>query len=140
MMSLKDRFLKDTQWIYIKDTIIFSHAGISKVWMEHSGIQSIKYINNYLPTEIFGFTPEHRYDYSGYSDTQPPTWIRPQNLIECNVEGYTQVVGHTPFAKIVCNEASNGEYIWFCDTLEDKYYLVIDNNIFTPIKYESTSI
>ena len=140
MMPLKDRFLKDTQWIYIKDNIIFSHAGISKVWMERSGIQSIKYINNYLPTEIFGFTPEHRYDYSGYSDTQPPTWIRPQNLIECNVEGYTQVVGHTPFAKIVCNEASNGEYIWFCDTLEDKYYLVIDNNIFTPIKYESTSI
>ena len=30
--------------------------------------------------------------------------------------------------------------VYFCDTLEDKYYLVIDNNIFTPIKYESTSI
>lgn len=140
MEPLKDRFLKDTQWVYIKDNILFSHAGVSKVWLECSGIQSVKYINNYLPTEIFGFTPSYIYDFSGYSDTQPPTWIRPQTLKECNVEGYTQVVGHTPFAKIVCNEALNGERVWFCDALEDKYYLVIDNNNFIPTKYESTSI
>ena len=100
----------------------------------------MKYINNYLPTEIFGFTPEHHYDYSGYSETQPPTWIRPSTLADCNIGGYTQVVGHTPFQKIVSYKSHTGDLLWFCDTLEDKYYLVIDNNNFIPTKHESTSI
>lgn len=34
MANLKDEFLDKTQWIHVLGNIVFSHAGISKVWLE----------------------------------------------------------------------------------------------------------
>lgn len=52
--EVKERFLNLTQWIYVYDNIIFSHAGISKIWLENIGLE-INSINDLVPSEIFGF-------------------------------------------------------------------------------------
>ena len=131
---LKSRFLSNTQWIYIDEKlkIIFSHAGISQVWMEENNINDVYDINNLSPSQIFGFTPDNPYDNSGYSKTQPPVWIRPQTLCKCNIEEWNQVVGHTPVQKGIYhthNTIGQSE-IWFCDALGVKQYLIINKNAF----------
>ena len=96
MVQNKARFLYDTQWIYIKDNILFSHAGVSKKWMEYCSIKSVEDINNEEPSWKFGFIPDSFNDCYGESVTQPPTWIRPYPFYYCAVDEYIHVVGHTP--------------------------------------------
>ena len=80
----KQRFLNDTQWIYLykPSNILFSHAGISKTWLEKTNVL-IRDINNLPPSELFGFTPgiDNPYDCYGDSIYQPCTWIRPGSLL-----------------------------------------------------------
>lgn len=128
----KNRFLDNTQWIYIDNKTIFSHAGISQVWMNNSKIESVYDINKLEPSELFGFTPDHYFDIYGTSKTQPPTWIRPKTLCTCNIKGWDQVVGHTPVKNII-NIYESSKYnqnIWLCDNLYEKQYLTIDNGEF----------
>ena len=134
MLSIKDRFLSLTQWIYIHDKIIFSHAGISKVWLDNNKIEDI---NNMEPSGYFGFTPDNLCDYYGTSETQPLTWIRPQVLCTCNINGWNQVVGHTPVTINIFNiKGTKEEDIWLCDALGISKYLIIDNNIFIPTNFK----
>lgn len=134
--EFKEKFLNLTQWVYVQDDIIFSHAGISEVWLSnlfmYKDIESIEDINTLEPCELFGFTPNKLSDYYGISVTQPLTWIRPQTLVKCNIEGYTQVVGHTPVKYISDVKGANGESIWLCDCLDNNQYLVIEDKVFTP--------
>lgn len=138
--EFKERFLNLTQWIYIDEElrVVFSHAGISQVWMDDNNIKDIHDINDLEPSEVFGFTPDSPWDMYGDSKTQPPTWIRPQALCKCNVEGWDQVVGHTPVRTIinVGKSAKGKQNIWLCDALGVKQYLVIDNNEFQPKTFE----
>ena len=130
--QLKDEFLENTQWIYREGNIIFSHAGVSKVWMQMNNLKHVDQINELPPSEVFGFTPCHFSDFTGTSETQPPTWIRPQSLIFSGIDNYIQVVGHTPVNSI-CNTRDELKYsdkeIWLCDCLP-KEYLIIENNEF----------
>jgi hypothetical protein len=136
----KERLLDLTQWCYIDDDlkIIFSHAGVSQVWLNDSGIEDVHNINSYEPSQLFGFTPDNYFDNCGYSKTQPLTWIRPESLCMCNVLGYTQVVGHTPCKKIIeVNKSTKGnQSIWLCDTLGYGEYLVIDDGEFNVKKFK----
>ena len=136
--NFKERFLKLTQWIHIDDDlkVIFSHAGISSVWMNNSNINSVYDINKLEPSELFRFTPDSIFDYYGNSVTQPLTWIRPQSLCKCNISGWDQVVGHTPVTKIVNINKSTKEHrnIWLCDNLDQSQYLIINNNELIPSK------
>lgn len=128
----KNRFLDNTQWIYIDNKTIFSHAGISQIWMDNSKIESVHDINKLEPSELFGFTPDSYFDVYGTSKTQPPTWIRPKTLCTCNIKGWDQVVGHTPVKNII-NIYKSSKYnqnIWLCDNLYEKQYLTIDNGEF----------
>lgn len=138
--EFKERFLKLTQWVYIDEELktIFSHAGVSDVWMKNSEIDSVHDINSLEPSELFGFTPNYYRDCYGDSETQPPVWIRPQALCKCNVKGWDQVVGHTPIRTIinVGKSAKGKQNIWLCDALGVKQYLVIDNNEFQPKTFE----
>lgn len=138
--EFKERFLKLTQWVYIDEELetIFSHAGVSGVWMKNSEIDSVHDINSLEPSELFGFTPNYYGDCYGDSETQPPVWIRPQALCKCNVKGWDQVVGHTPVRTIinVGKSAKGKQNIWLCDALGVKQYLVIDNNEFQPKTFE----
>ena len=107
MMTIKDRFLKLTQWVHVEDNVVFSHAGISKVWMENVGLDNVLDINDLKPSEKFGFWPCKLSDYSGDSATQPPTWIRPWTLIEYSYGNYTHVVGHTGFGRYTTPYVAN---------------------------------
>lgn len=142
MKAHKDEFLENSQWVYINDEhkIIFSHAGISTVWLKNSHIEDIHDINSYEPSELFAFTSNRFSDYCGESTTQPPTWIRPGTLISCCYPGYTQVVGHTPVKRLVNlkdNIKDCQENIWLCDTLFEQYLVIEDWEKFTvkPNKY-----
>lgn len=139
--NFKERFLKLTQWVHIDDDlkVIFSHAGISDVWMNNSEIKSIYEINKLEPSELFGFTPDSFYDYYGDSVTQPPTWIRPQALCRCNISKWDQVVGHTPVKSDIVNlkkTTKENRNIWLCDALGLSKYLLIENGTFIPSSYE----
>lgn len=136
--TFKERFLRLTQWVYIDEELktVFSHAGVSQVWMNNSGIKDVHNINDLEPSELFGFIPDSPFDCCGDSVTQPPVWIRPETLCRCNVIGYDQVVGHTPATKIVkVVESTKGKQtFWLCDSLAYKNYLVIEDNTFIPSK------
>lgn len=145
MHSIEDRFLNNTQWVYIYVNFLFSHAGVSKVWMENSGISDVHDINDVDDHTLFGFTPElFKSDFYGESVTQPPTWIRTTSLLNSAVLGYTQIVGHTS-VKEICNIPKKiaelnpklDKYkdldIWYCDDYLE-HYLVIEDGIFTVKK------
>lgn len=138
--EFKEYFLNNTQWIYIDDKVIFSHAGVSEVWLKYVAfLNSVEKINNLLPSGIFGFTPDNPYDNYGTSKSQPPTWIRPSSLCTCNVEGYDQVIGHTTVNDIVniYKTTKKHQNIWLCDALEVKEYLLIENKNFIVKTYEN---
>jgi len=142
--EIRDRYLRDTQWVCVINDIIFSHAGITERWFKDSGCEKIEDINNLEPSELFGFRPCKFSDYYGISETQGPTWIRPQTLIEYALPGWTQVVGHTTLKKL-CNireeirlhDSENFQEsfpdVWVCDTLPHEY-LIIENGEFKPTK------
>lgn len=129
----KERFLADTQWLYEIDDVVFSHAGISKVWYENVvkycnahniDLNTLSDINKIMPNELFGFSTSDRYDTCGDSETQPLTWIRPFTLINCAIEGKKYVVGHTRYGGDILNILNK---IYCCDALPNKY-LIYDNS------------
>ena len=129
MESNKDRFLENTQWIHVIGNTIFSHAGISDVWMKNSNIDNVLDINKLEPSELFGFTPDGLFDMYGDSKTQPPTWIRPTTLAQCCIKDYDQVVGHTPMKKLINISKSTiqNRNILMCDCLgTSKEYLIFN--------------
>ena len=137
MQQNRTRWENLTQWVYIHENLLFSHAGVSTIWMQNNNIESVDDINTLEPSEIFGFTPEGWWDNHGDSKTQPPTWIRPESLLRCMVPEYTQIVGHTPVG-LICNISEevrgksvnpNTPDLWLCDCLP-KQYLVIEDGEF----------
>ena len=133
MVSIKDRFLADTQWVYVEGNIIFSHAGISKTWFKNFDFEDVNLINNCEPSEKFGFIPNKLSDYYGDSITQPCVWIRPSSLASDALDGYIQVVGHTPAKRLTNLKSVKDDWpeIWLCDRLPNEY-LIIEDEIFTP--------
>ncbi len=101
--NMKQRFLDNTQWVYVEDNFVFSHAGISKEWWNYLNLgdatkDNLLKINELEPSALFGFTPNRYSDYTGDSYTQPCTWIRPFSLLQCHIDNWNQVVGHTRVA------------------------------------------
>ena len=127
MCSIKDRFLDLTQWVYIEDDIIFTHAGITDVWLSNNKL-NLETLNDVKPCEVFGFCPDNIFDYTGTSVTQPCTWIRPEALATANINGYRQVVGHTPVKRITNISKITKGYldIWLCDCLPKEFVVIED--------------
>ena len=132
MSSFKDEFLAKTQWIHVMGNIVFSHAGISKVWLEENFL-TLEDINSLGPTELFGFTTRNPFDLYGNSPEQPPTWIRPKALIDVMIPDYIQVVGHTPVEHCfnVKDEEEIPNDLWLCDALDQGEYLRIEDGVIT---------
>ena len=156
MYDIKNEFLSKTQWIYVDNNIVYSHAGISEVWMKNIGLENIEDINKLEPSEKFGFWPCKMSDYSGDSPTQPLTWVRPWTLLDYSFGKYTYIVGHTGYNHKVrnINEDAIAAYkesylfdkdsdhdkrvidkwkqtnqIWCCDALPNEYIIVEDGKI-----------
>lgn len=143
----EERFLNNTQWIYLYKNICFAHAGVSSIWMENNNIKSLEDINTLEPSEVFAFTGKMS-DYTGCSSTQPPTWIRPWTLVDCGYKGVIHVVGHTSVKPGIRNikeeyvkqgfskeELDQLIDVWCCDQLP-REYLIIDNDEFIVKKNE----
>jgi len=146
--EVRERYLRDTQWVYVMDNIVFSHAGITERWFKDSECETVEDINNLEPSELFGFRPCKMSDYYGISQTQGPTWIRPQTLCAYALPGWIQVVGHTTTKKVInIREELIKQYpdqdlgfnvkeapdVWVCDCLPHEY-LVIEDGKFIPTK------
>lgn len=111
--------------------IIMSHAGLSKIWLnEHYGTETIDpdvIAGLKLHDCVFQFSGFHTDPY-GDNTNQGPTWIRPLSLAECGVDGYTQIIGHTPTTtgKAEPFEA-NGNQFLFCDCMPNQYAEIDEN-------------
>lgn len=134
--AIRERFLTCSQWIYEMKTnwerIVCSHSGISKVWMEQHDIRNVADINLEPPSPVFSFTPASFFDMDGNSICQPCVWIRPSALTESAIQGYTQIVGHTPVKSLYQHKMKDTDNsLWFCDTLglDIPEYLVIEDGI-----------
>ena len=126
----KRKFLKDTQWVYVKDNILFSHAGVSNTWFKKIALRPDhpEDINLLKPCDKFGFSfTSSIFDQTGNTIDQPCTWIRPQALIRDALPKYTQVVGHTPVTSLTdLNKYDHTLHIWLCDTLPFQYLVIND--------------
>ena len=141
MNEVKEEFLNATQWVYVMDDLVFSHAGISKVFWESLDLgeptkEHIMMINEYPVSSIFAFTPDSPFDCYGNSTCQPCTWIRPESLLSSHIDNWNQVVGHTrmkypgDLLKYVKREDKEKygftmNELWCVDALPDSY-MVID--------------
>lgn len=140
-----ERFLRASQWCHVIEVngrkAICSHAGISHKWLKDElGIDEFdeEYINGLEPSEKFGFNGD-RFDFYGTDPRQSLTWIRPQTLVQNAIMGYDQIVGHTgTYQGCVSTDIYNpddtpsGYVLWQCDALQQKAYLVIENEEYYP--------
>lgn len=135
---LGQRFLKNTQWLCGMDVAdkptLFAHAGVSQEWLskilgikDKFDLSVLHEINSMEPSEKFGFCGD-RWDHSGTDPQQSCTWIRPNTLAEHHVPGWDQVVGHTGTYGKCTSRPMDGDVLWMCDALQQKSYLVIEDN------------
>jgi hypothetical protein len=113
------------------DGYLFSHAGISSVWMKEHALASIVDINNafrYNPL-LVDFVERENSSSCGDNIYQSPLWIRPNSFIEVALPGYHQLVGHTRIKEVTIIPKEDKQLV-FMDT-ELREYVVIDteNNI-----------
>jgi len=120
------------------DNVIFSHAGISKTWLNKTGIWEedsntvvTDYINSKLKTnpELFEFQKEDKTGY-GEHKGQSPIWIRPESLRKDVGKHFVQVVGHTATDRITLVDDS----IILIDSPKSKEYLIIEEGKIKPKK------
>lgn len=131
-INFKELLLQNTQLAYIKDNVIYSHAGVSQYWFDNvSKCSTLEEVCTLQPDERLAYNYITGYGEGyGNSISQSPIWIRPQSLIKSLPEGYTQVVGHTPVSTIsnikdLINTCS--ENIYLCDNLPNQYLIKQDN-------------
>ena len=132
IVDFKDEFLAKTQWIHVMGNTLFSHAGVSKAWLEANNL-TLDVINSLDPSELFCFNTSDPHDLYGNSPEQPPTWIRPMALLDVMIPDYDQVVGHTPVEHCfnVRDMAEIPNDLWLCDALDQGAYLLIENGFIT---------
>lgn len=131
---------------------LWSHAGITSGWFNYAikTIQNPKHRFYLIISEFFEkdrtiadivnllgeiqSKTMHTVDvYSGGIDAwASPLWVRPQILNNWSLEGYNQIVGHTPQEKIVIvtgDDEGNkfeGYKIWYIDCLGKNKVLITD--------------
>ncbi|MDR1506152.1 MAG: metallophosphoesterase [Treponema sp.] len=98
------------------DNYIVSHAGITKTFLASISASNPEEINGAFLKDrgILAFNGEDMY---GDNVTQSPIWVRPRSLKADPLEGCNQIVGHTPFKRILETEINgNKNKIVFIDT------------------------
>ena len=119
---------------YIQDGFLFTHAGVSKTWLEKysDGLKSVKELTAERPNvnmSTLDFNMAEGYEPYGDTIGNGPLWIRPYSLSKDMVDGYDQIVGHTP-AKAITNIKDVYEgtkhNLWLCDNLEKEYVVIED--------------
>jgi len=115
-----------------QDNILFTHAGVSKYWLEEiAGLSEDSFTPadlNKLDLGLYNFNLyTDIFDTYGNSKSQSPIWIRPNALLDNSITRFTQIVGHTRMRTII-----NNDNIWFTDAGEFDNYLVIEDGNIIP--------
>lgn len=130
--------LKYLQYAYQHENFLFTHAGVSEVFMDNIfGKDGWKIENIADDLNELGKNKPHAFTFSGFRDgygdevMQTPIWIRPRSLklSSQNIKkaGTVQVVGHTHQQCIdIKGKATGGKY-FFIDTMAMGEYLIINN-------------
>ena len=136
------------QMAYKMDSFLFTHAGVSPIFMDHVfGIDgwNADNIADDL-NELFKYKPLsflfNSADYSGCGEhkAQSPIWIRPASLMSANKvtekipnglkNKYIQVVGHSIQNKIDVKGNSTGSRYYFVDVLPTSgEYMIIEDGV-----------
>ncbi len=105
---------------------LFSHAGVSRAWMNSQDISDIAEINELFLKNIELVNLQTQHGKSSEDNIfQSPLWIRAENgLYKSPLHDITQVVGHTRKSQIEIVERLDSRYI-FTDT-QLAEYLIID--------------
>jgi len=136
------------QMAYKMDSFLFTHAGVSPVFMDEVfGIDGWNADNVAEDlNELFKYKPLsflfNSADYSGCGEnkSQSPIWIRPASLMSANKvtekipnglkNKYIQVVGHTIQNKIDVKGNSTGSRYYFVDVLPTSgEYMIIEDGV-----------
>lgn len=115
---------------------IFSHAGVSKYWLDDiSQYNNCNYVEDIMnckkgwtEDELCDICTFYPYDFSRNGDNkyQSCVWIRPQSLYSCAIDGYNQVVAHTRVEQIVKVTLENGKDLWLVDDCQKPNYLLLN--------------
>ncbi len=118
------------QMCYIHENLLFTHAGVTKTWLQKTfGASSISDLDaelnmlfRYKPN-AFKFTKGKNHSDTGDDICQTPIWVRPKSLREDRIDGYIQIVGHTVQDELVIKKN-----LIFIDTLNSsgQYLRIID--------------
>ena len=112
--------------------VLFTHAGVSKVWLKRAGISfedgNIEALTKAIQ-DCFKNNPKHfcfavgAMDPTGDDPVQSPIWIRPDSLEEYRIPGVSQVVGHTMVSTIRYTQTN--PIIAFIDSLHNREFLML---------------
>jgi hypothetical protein len=127
--------MEHLQMCFRYENLLFTHAGVSRVWAKNHGIdtspenieQSINDRFKYKP-DSFRFKGVNPY---GDDPTQSPIWIRENSLANTNIEGFTQIVGHTYGADIRVNTLVPQKPIIMVDCLPRECLVIEDGEYYT---------
>jgi len=146
------------QAAYQSGEFVFSHAGLSSVWLDDivegwdvsNMVDKVNELLQYQPGLIayrsFKMINETEwYGAQGYGNEtfQGPLWIRPKSLMKANYDTLRkqviQVVGHTPQDNIDIEGKSTGGRYYFIDTLEynQGQYLIVEDGVVSLGKLEN---
>jgi len=129
------------QIAYTYDDLLFTHAGVSTVWLDkwlpettmETLVNDLNELLLYQP-KAFNFAG---FDPYGNSQISSPIWIRMTSLLRSNrnqpiKKTYRQVVGHTQVNEINLNHYSKnlGGRYFMVDALNARQYLIYENNEF----------
>jgi len=131
------------QMAYSFDNFLFTHAGVSPVFMDQvfgeGGWEKDNIVE--LLNEKMKYQPKafefNGMESSGDNTTQTPIWIRPRSLMSANKKhekglknDYIQIVGHTQMHELdlVGSDKFTGGKYYFVDTLDTSgQYLIIED-------------
>jgi predicted phosphodiesterase len=143
------------QIAYKLDDILFTHAGVSPVWMNDTFYRQarqswskdtiVEDLNELYKTKPTLFNFSHLgWDPSGDSVEQGPLWIRPRSLMKSNKgddglkKRFRQVVGHTQvnniFDSFTASEKAMGERYYLVDAMQRGGYVIYEDGKLTPVE------
>ena len=143
------------QIAYLLDDVLFTHAGVSPIWMDDTFYRQVKQgwskdtiaedlnkLYKFKPT-LFNFN-HLGWDPSGDSVEQGPLWIRPRSLMKSNKgdnglkKHFRQVVGHTQvkniFDSFTASEKAMGSRYYLVDAMEDGGYVIYEDGELKPMQ------
>ena len=143
------------QMAYLLDDVLFTHAGVSPIWMDDTFYRETKQgwskdtivedLNELYKARPTLFNYSHLgWDPSGDSVEQGPMWIRPRSLMKSNTgdnglkKHFRQVVGHTQvkniFDSFVASEKAMGSRYYLIDAMEDGGYVIYEDGELKPMQ------